>query len=124
MWKSLVAAVLLAATSLPALAAERISPEALHALQQQGQAPLIIDVRSEQEYLQGHVPNAMLIPHEEIGEYTESLAGHRDERIVLYCSTNRRAEIAAEELEKAGFDNLILLEGAFPAWEEAGYPVE
>lgn len=124
MWKSLLAAILLALTSMHALAAERITPDELHALLQQDKAPLIIDVRSEQEYLEGHVPNAMLIPHEEIGDYTETLAEHRDARIVLYCSTNRRGQIAVDELEQAGFGDLVLLEGAFPAWKEAGHPVE
>lgn len=64
---------------------------------------LIIDVRTPQEYSQGHYPNAINIPHTVIGEHLESLKEYKDKPIIVYCRTGRRSGIAKKILEEAGF---------------------
>lgn len=117
---------LLVLTSLlagQAFAAGTMSVDELAGKIEAGKAPLIIDVRSEDEYLAGHVPGARLIPHTQVGEYLESLAGQKNDTIVLYCRSGKRAGAAAETLEKAGFKGITLLDGSFQAWQAAGKTV-
>lgn len=117
-------ALSLALVALPGWAADTITPEKLAGQVEAGKAPLIIDVRSESEYLEGHVPGARLIPHDKIGGYIESLSEHKEDPVVLYCGSGKRTHKAMDRLEEAGFEQLIELEGHFPAWQDNGHPVE
>lgn len=103
---------------------EEISPEALHAQIAEGKAPLVLDVRSPEEYAAGHVPGAVNIPHTEISARLDDLRPHRGEQIVLYCKSGRRAGIAADILTQAGFTRLYHLAGDMPGWITRGLPVE
>lgn len=118
---SLVLAANLLLTS--AFAAGTISVDELSSQINAGKAPLVIDVRSEDEYLAGHVPGARLIPHTQIGDYLEGLAGQKDDTIVLYCRSGKRAGMAADTLEKAGFKGITILDGSFEGWQAAGKAV-
>ena len=108
----------------PALAAGTITVDALADRIEAGKAPLIIDVRTEGEYLAGHVPGAQLIPHDQMASYVDSLAAQKDDEIVLYCKSGRRAGMASETLEAAGFSNVRILDGSFQAWSAADKPVK
>lgn len=119
-----VLALTLAMTALPAWSAETVSPEKLGQQIEAGKAPLIIDVRTEAEYLEAHVPGARLIPHNRIGEYMDSLSNHKDEPIVVYSSNGNRAGQAIGKLEDAGFSQVIELKGSFQAWKKSGQPVK
>ncbi len=122
--KSLFATLLLSVLlASQAFAAGTMSVDDLAAKIDAGKAPLIIDVRSEDEFLAGHVPGARLIPHTQMAEYLDGLAGQKDDTIVLYCRSGKRAGMAAETLEKAGFKGVTVLDGSFQAWQAAGKPV-
>lgn len=103
-----------------ALAAGSISPQQLQQEMRAGKTPLIVDVRTEDEYLAGHIPTARLIPVDKIGEYTDSLAKHKDARIIVYCQTGSRAQRAAKKLEASGFSKVEILQGSFAGWKKAG----
>lgn len=117
--------VALSATLLASLsfAAETISVDELAAQVNAGKAPMIIDVRSEDEFLAGHIPNARLIPHTQISDYVEGLSAQKDETIVLYCKSGKRAGMAADALEEAGFKKITILDGSYQAWSAAGNKV-
>lgn len=119
-----VFALCLALLSQLALAAGSISVEELDSQMKAGKAPLVIDVRDEEEYLAGHIPGARLIPHQQMGEYVEGLSALKDEPIVVYCRSGKRSGEAAEVLEKAGFNKVMILEGSYPGWAAAGKPVK
>lgn len=104
-------------------AAGTISVDELATQVKAGKAPIIIDVRSEDEFLAGHLPNARLIPHTQIGDYVEGLSAQKDETIVLYCQSGTRADTAAGVLEKAGFKKVTILDGSYKAWTAAGNKV-
>jgi phage shock protein E len=67
---------------------------------------LIIDVRSDQEWSNGHLESAIHIPLSEIERKLEMLSEHKDSKIYLYCGAGRRAEAARRILSNAGFTNL------------------
>ncbi len=71
----------------------------------------LIDVRSNQEYNQEHVTNAINIPHTEIVEGAKTLGIKHDDNISVYCRSGRRASMAQEALEKAGYKNVKNLGG-------------
>lgn len=71
--------------------------------------PLIIDVRTEAEWNDGHIEGALLIPYESIGEKIESAAKDKGRRIYVYCRSGRRSKIAKESLEKLGYKDVVNL---------------
>lgn len=108
----------------PSFATDSISVDDLATQIDAGTAPLILDVRSEQEFQQGHVPNAQLIPHTEISQRLGELESHRDQPIIIYCQSGRRAKLAVRQLRKEGFKQIILLEGSYQAWKQADHRIE
>lgn len=89
------------------------------------EAPVIIDVRSAEEYRAGHLPGALHIPEAELADRMADLPGDRP--VVTYCSMRHRgdsrSERAASTLRQAGVPAQAL-DGGIPAWERAGYPIE
>ena len=69
-------------------------------------AILVIDVRTDQEWSNGHLESAIHIPLGEIESKLETLSEHKDSQIYLYCGAGRRAEVARTVLSDAGFTNL------------------
>ncbi len=82
----------------------------------------VLDVRSDEEWKDGHVPRAkhIYVPHLE--EHIDKL--DRNSTIVTYCGSGYRASIAASLLQKRGFENIINVPGSWNAWMKAGLPVE
>lgn len=85
-------------------------------------APFVLDVRTAEEYVSGHVPRAVNIPHDQLASRLAEVPKDRD--VVLYCRSGRRAQIAAEVLAGSGYARLGLLQGDMPAWLDQGRPVE
>ena len=73
-------------------------------------APLVIDVRTQAEWNNGHLDGAVLVPYDQIGERIGTVAPDKTKRIYLYCRTGRRTRIAQEALEKLGYKNIVNLE--------------
>ena len=66
----------------------------------------ILDVRTQEEYDQGHIPGAIVISHEEIKEKAEEVLTDKDQLILVYCRSGRRSKIAAEALVELGYTNI------------------
>ena len=102
-----------------------VSPEALRArLQASGTKPLVLDVRTAEEYSAGSVATARNIPHADIVANPQgALAGvDPGTEIVLYGGTGRRASMAIEAMRAAGFANLTHMTGDYPAWAKSAAP--
>lgn len=100
-----------------------ISPEALSERQSQGeQAPFVLDVRSPEEFVTGHVPGAVNIPFDQVAGRLAEIP--KDQDLVLYCRSGRRASIAADVLVANGYAPPSLLEGDMGGWQRADLPVE
>ncbi len=99
-----------------------LSPDDLYEKRQSGPAPLVLDVRTPEEFRLGHIPGAVNIPHTElasrIGEVQQSHA------VVLYCMLGPRARLGEKTLLDAGVGNVFHLDGGLHAWQQAGFPVE
>ena len=68
---------------------------------------IILDVRTIEEYNEGHIPNAICIPNETIGEETINELPNKEQLILIYCRSGNRSKQAAAKLEKLGYINLI-----------------
>ncbi len=98
-----------------------ISQEAF--LQTDKQAITLIDVRSIEEFQAGHIAHALNIPHQQILANPNSVLLTKDQPIVLYCRSGRRAKLVEQVLVDAGYRNIKLLQGDMLAWLESGLPV-
>ena len=67
---------------------------------------IILDVRTQEEYDQGHIPGAIVISHEEIAEKAEKVLTDKDQLILVYCRSGRRSKIATEALVELGYTNI------------------
>ena len=67
---------------------------------------IILDVRTQEEYDEGHIPGAIVISHEEIKEKAEEVLPDKDQLILVYCRSGRRSKIAAEALAALGYTNI------------------
>jgi rhodanese-related sulfurtransferase len=85
---------------------------------------VVVDVRTPEEFQQGHVPNAINVPLSDIIDNPAILTSFKEKPIVLYCRSGYRAVKAAEALHKEGHQNLRHLEGDMQGWLKAGLSVE
>jgi phage shock protein E len=100
-----------------------VSPQALiERLDDGPKAPFVLDVRTAEEYVAGHVPGAVNIPHDQLASRLAEVPRDRD--VVLYCRSGRRVQLAAEVLAGGGYARLEHLQGDMPAWSNQGRPVE
>lgn len=82
----------------------------------------ILDVRSPEEWEQGHIPGA---EHHFVPELEENMHSMRkDQPVVTYCATGYRANIAASLLQANGFQHVHNIPGSWEAWTSAGYPIQ
>ena len=68
---------------------------------------IILDVRTIEEYNEGHIPNAICIPNETIDEDVINKLPNKDQLILIYCRSGNRSKQAANKLKKLGYTNLI-----------------
>lgn len=84
--------------------AEQMVPEV--ALTKVAQGAMLVDVRTPEEYAEGHLPEAVNIPFEQIAEAFAKQGIAKDTPVVVYCRSGRRSGIAKESLEKAGYQEV------------------
>lgn len=118
----LLAAAALLATAAAGADVAGIAPQALAQDLRAGERPLLLDVRTPEEFAAGHLPGALNIPLQELPQRAAELPGDGD--IVVYCESGRRAKLATQALHDAGFKHLRELQGSMRAWREAELPVE
>lgn len=84
---------------------------------------LLIDVRSPQEYAQGHIPGALNMPHDRIDDYLAQLGDAKHKPIIVYCQSGRRARMVMDTLRMQAFKDVSHLEGDMMGWRDAGMPI-
>lgn len=67
---------------------------------------IVLDVRAQEEYDEGHIPGAIVIPHTEIEDRAEEEMPDKGQLILVYCRSGRRSKIAAEALVELGYTNI------------------
>ena len=85
---------------------EQISAEDAKLIMDTETEYIIIDARTESEFNEGHIKNAILIPEYEITKRAEKELPDKNALILVYCRSGRRSKIASEELVKLGYTNV------------------
>jgi rhodanese-related sulfurtransferase len=100
-----------------------VQPDALAAVLAGEDAPLLLDVRTPEEFAEGHVPGATLVPVQELESRLGELEAYKQRGVVAYCEVGGRAGKAAELLRANGFTNVRLLDGSMKRWRAEGREV-
>jgi rhodanese-related sulfurtransferase len=83
----------------------------------------LIDVREESEYAAGHIPGAVHLGRGVIERDIEGKYSDRSAELVLYCGGGFRSALAADNLQKMGYTNVISMDGGMRDWRQGGFPV-
>ena len=114
--------IILLLSSATHAASHSITAQALLTQLQDQQAPIILDVRSAQEYQQGHIKGAINITYDQLYKQHQ-LTSYKNKKIVIYCHSGRRAAHAYQTLQRQGFTDLIDLKGHMILWRQLNYPL-
>ena len=85
---------------------EQISAKEAKEIMDSEKEYIIIDARTEEEFAEGHIAGAILIPEYEIAQRAEQQIPNKDGLVLVYCRSGRRSKIASEELVKLGYTNV------------------
>ena len=85
---------------------EMITPKEAKEIMDSQEGYIVLDVREQEEFDQGHVPGAILIPYTKIEDQAEEHLPRKDQLILVYCRSGRRSKIAAEALVELGYTNV------------------
>jgi rhodanese-related sulfurtransferase len=88
-----------------------------------GEKIVLIDTREESEWARGHIPGAVHLSKGIIERDIEKTVPDKDATVVLYCGGGFRSALAADNLQKMGYRNVISMDGGWRGWTEAGFPV-
>ena len=87
-----------------------------------GEKFVLIDVREESEYAKDHLPGAIHLSKGIIERDIEERVPDHNAPLVLYCGGGFRSALAADNLQKMGYTNVISMDGGVREWREKGYP--
>jgi len=84
---------------------------------------VLVDVREESEWTAGHIPGAVHLGKGVIERDIETKVPDKGTPLVLYCGGGFRSALAADNLQKMGYTNVLSMDGGWRGWTEAGNPV-
>ena len=93
-------------------------------MQAAGEPHVLVDVREDNEWAAGHAAGAVHLGKGIVERDIEAKVPDKDTRLVLYCGGGYRSALAADNLQKMGYTDVISLDGGWKAWQRAGLPVE
>src|SRR5690349_4225283 len=103
---------------------EEVDPRRAQELLDNDDAPLLVDVRERDEWEQGRIPGAVLVPRGNLESRIENAAPDRSRPVLLYCAAGNRSAFAAKTLTELGYERAISLSGGFEDWKRSGLPTE
>jgi rhodanese-related sulfurtransferase len=118
----LLVALLLLTWRERAIGASRVDPQqATHLInKEQG---LVVDLRDNAAFLQGHIAGAKNIPHTRLAQSEQELAKYKEKPLILVCEMGRQSGPSGMALRKLGFTRVYMLAGGIQAWRAAGLPL-
>jgi len=93
-----------------------ITPVELAQRLKEPRPPVVLDVRTREEYAAGHVDTAINLPHDELERRLGEIPGDKSGEIVVYCRSGKRAKIAEQILIDSGYRNVRDLAGHWQGW--------
>jgi rhodanese-related sulfurtransferase len=88
-----------------------------------GEKLILVDTREDAEWARGHIPGAIHLGRGIIERDVEKTIPDKATPIVLYCGGGFRSALAADNLQKMGYRNVISMDGGWRGWTEAGFPI-
>ena len=88
-----------------------------------GESIHLVDTREDFEWARGHLPGAIHLGKGVIERDIEKTIPDKNATIVLYCGGGFRSALAADNLQKMGYRNVISMDGGWRGWTEAGFPI-
>jgi len=85
---------------------------------------VMIDMREDKEYREGHIVNAIHLPASRQDNYTAKLERYREQPLIVYCRSGQRSTAICNKLRKQGFEAVYNLKGGVLAWQKAELPLE
>ncbi len=84
-----------------------VSQEEAQELMETEEGYIILDVRTQEEFAEGHIPGAVCVPNEEIGTDPVEELPDKDQLILVYCRSGNRSKQAAQKLAAQGYTNIV-----------------
>lgn len=100
-----------------------VRPVELAGMQASKQGALLLDVRTPEEYRDGHIAGALNIPVDQVAARHGVLGAGHDREVIVYCKSGKRAARAQQTLQSLGYRNVRLLEGSMQTWQAEQRPV-
>ncbi|MGH9699245.1 MAG: rhodanese-like domain-containing protein [Candidatus Acidiferrales bacterium] len=88
-----------------------------------GEKIILVDTREDAEWARGHIPGAIHLGKGIIERDIEKIIPDKEATLVLYCGGGFRSALAADNLQKMGYRNVISMDGGWRGWTEAGFPI-
>ena len=88
-----------------------------------GEKLILVDTREDAEWARGHIPGAIHLGRGIIERDIEKTIPDKSTPIVLYCGGGFRSALAADNLQKMGYRNVISMDGGWRGWTEAGFTI-
>jgi sulfur-carrier protein adenylyltransferase/sulfurtransferase len=90
----------------------------------EAETPLVLDVREQDEWDEGHIPGAVHVPRGHLESRIERVAPDPTRPVLIYCSVGNRSAFAAKSLSELGYEEVTSLAGGFTDWKRNGFPVQ
>ncbi|HKS79968.1 MAG TPA: rhodanese-like domain-containing protein [Candidatus Acidoferrales bacterium] len=87
-----------------------------------GEKVILVDTREDSEWARGHIPGAIHLGKGIIERDIEKAVPDKEATIILYCGGGFRSALAADNLQKMGYRNVISMDGGWRGWTESGFP--
>lgn len=88
-----------------------------------GEKMILVDTREDTEWAKGHIPGAVHLGKGVIERDVETTVPDKNATLVLYCGGGFRSALAADNLQKMGYKNVISMDGGWRAWTESNFPI-
>lgn len=88
-----------------------------------GEKMILVDTREDSEWAKGHIPGAIHLGKGVIERDVETTIPDKNATLVLYCGGGFRSALAADNLQKMGYKNVISMDGGWRGWTESNFPV-
>jgi sulfur-carrier protein adenylyltransferase/sulfurtransferase len=90
-----------------------------------GNRPVVVDVREQHEFEEGHIPGAVHVPRGHLETRIEGAVRDRSQPVVLYCASGNRSAFAADTLQRAlGYEHVASMTGGITLWKDRGFKVD
>ena len=108
-----------AKTEIPEVSIDDVKDE-----QEQDNDFVLLDVRDEDEYRAGYIPNAVHVTRGMLEFTVENYIPDRNQKVVVYCAAGLRSLLAAKSLQEMGYTDTVSMAGGYRDWSAAGYPTD